>query len=212
MLYTKVVLICSKRLIETAYDAGLFTEGTQLLVSAQGVTPDLWQLYMTPGRNDIDKILKGLIGARQHLAYDVHKLPDFVQRWRNQPSTEKCQDNTTDDDGNLLYITLDPTKSYNVCTGYNFPLYFNSDGSNIAPFTVYAYDAVILLAAGLQYLYNNKKPADDLIKLYKTDDLQNALIAVKPNQGFTGPIQIRTGKNYVSYLFKVIYYNTNHFR
>jgi hypothetical protein len=76
-------------LIENGYDAGLFSEGTQILVGALGVTPELWQKHMTPGRNDIDKILKGVIGVKPHLSYDIGKLPKFVDEWRKQGITDK---------------------------------------------------------------------------------------------------------------------------
>jgi hypothetical protein len=182
------------RLIETGYDSGLFVEGTQILASAHVVDPKLWRSHMSKGRKDIDKMLKGLIGVTQHLAYDYGKLPKFVERWRSLPNTDNCID-AKDDDQSQLYKFRDPKNtSFWHCTGINFLKEFNTDGSNIAPFTVYAYDAVLLLAAGFQYLVSNwNKTKTEVENLFNTDDLQLALITVSDVDGYTGPINIRTG-------------------
>lgn len=175
------------RLIEQGFDAGLFTEGTTLLVSAFNLVPSLWQQHMTPGRKDIPTMLKGIIGVKQHLQYDTPKLVEFTKRWRALDDTNHQQGQAEDvcltdqdDDGNFLYQgNPDPDNATMICAGLAFARDFNSDGSDINPFAVYAYDSVMLLSAALQWLFDGKmangRPRNNL---WFVDDLQIALISI----------------------------------
>ena len=149
-------------LILQGYEAGLFGEGTQIIVSDGGVTRDLWA-GMPVG--DVTAILKGVIGFGPSTDYSTRQGQKFIKSFTGQPDTTRdpvtgrCN-NATDDTGHFLHKgAYDPTHP-NVysCAGFNYSS-LHKDGSDSSIYAAYAYDATMAIAKAIDVvLYGQKQP------------------------------------------------------
>ena len=87
--------------------------------------------------NDRDTLLTGMLGAVPGADVSSDAFLSFVARWRAQvPRTlygaaeGDCDEEETDDDGNLIYAQTPPGASNRNCIGLNYTA-FNSDGGDI---------------------------------------------------------------------------------
>ena len=200
-------------LLEQGYDLGLFREGTQILGSALMTVKSTWNAISS--NRKAASIMKGYIGLLP--AFDLQSVDgqSFVQRWRSQQDTmsvasdgsEVC-DGNVDDDGQKLY------QRSSSCAGLRFS-HFAENGSDIAHFAPYSYDATYALARGFhELLYVQNKSS------VNGQDLGNALLYNVSFTGVTGNISFRggdpnTGFGYgdrnVGYKFRIVNFDPSLF-
>ena len=173
------------RLLTQGYDMGLFREGTQIFGSGHMTNSCLWQ-QMMPALRDV--ILKGYICVIPAFGMNISYNQGFVNRWRAQRSTIRTFCNGTvscdqkrDDEGQPVYVTD------SGCSGLTYNS-FSDNGSDLAPYAPYSYDATYALAHALHYvLYVRKRPT------VSSSALANALQCNTCFQGVTGLVSFRYG-------------------
>ena len=181
-------------LLRQGYQLGLFREGTQILGSGFMTTPSLWA-NMTPDM--ANTILKGYIGLTPAFGMNLTFNQTFVNHWRAQkntihrfPNGTVVCDGSLDDDGKLLY-----KYGKHGCSGLDFST-FDANGSDLAPYASFSYDATFALASALHFLLY-VKGLDDVTP----DDLTNALQYNTSFIGTSGLVSFRYGDPNTGYGF-----------
>ncbi len=192
------------KLLATGYKLGLFREGIQIL--GNHAILDRQTLLLLKDEYDVpvQEVLKGAISLNQSYGdANSEKFQQFVNRWRSQNDTiridplsnqESCGDDTDDDGYTFLYKKKYASANSYKCTGLRFQDDFESDGSNIAKFALYAYDAVIAAAVGLNKTIYQEK-LYDLSDHDYGDYLNFAMSYNYSASGVTGDIVFRLGDN-----------------
>lgn len=192
------------KLLATGYKLGLFREGIQILgnhaILDRRTLLSLKDDYDVP----VQEVLKGAVSLNQSYGNaNSEKFQQFVDRWRSQNDTiiidpfsnqESCGNDTDDDGSTYLYQKKYSSVNSYKCTGLRFKDDFESDGSNIAKFALYAYDAVIAAAVGLNKTIYQQKHYD-LSDRNFGDDLNFAMSYNYSASGVTGDIVFRLGDN-----------------
>lgn len=173
-------------LIKQGKEAGLFSEGTQIIGCESMSDITVWRSLGNETDAELGDLLKGLITV----LWKEYKAPtqeanNFVKRWRSRPPIRPKRvgnkivcDNTSDSyHQTKVYSFISTATRLPVCCGFDFTL-FAPDSSNMKA-VMYAYDAVIALAKGLHNIYHN----NNTINVAKPMDLLRNL---QNNVSFTG--------------------------
>lgn len=177
-------------ILNEGFNSGLFFQGCQIIGSDAMMGPEVYQSIQP---SNIPIFLKGMLGFIPTVSYTSPIAQQFLQNMRALPNTifpnNECS-TATDGNGQSLY--LEPTSLYNnnsfTCTGLNISSIL-PDGSNLTPFAAYAYDAVYLLAYGLDYVTNHRQ------SLSTGQNLYNALINKISFEGATGFVNLVSTAN-----------------
>lgn len=191
-------------LLATGYKLGLFKEGIQIIGNHAILDRETYLLLKNEYDVPVQEVLKGAVSVNQSYG-DINSeaFKGFVDRWRKQNDTiyidpytnlETCWDDTDDDGGRFLYKKQFTTNSNYKCTGLRFEEDFESDGSNIAKFAAFAYDAVVSAAVGLNKTIYEQKYYD-LTDHDFGDYLNMAMSYNYTAAGVTGEIVYRLGDN-----------------
>eukprot|EP01041_Mallomonas_annulata_P005118 gene5118-10239_t len=178
--------------LEAGYNAGLFTQGTQILGTQFVVNPATWKSMSTGA--PVAKIMKGVIGITPILDRDTSTFTTFMKRYLAQPSsktvdidgTVSCNHRKDDDGHTFLYQDKVTTKA-SECAGLDFSS-LAVDGSDVPDSAVFAYDAVLGLANGLHIvLYENGNVN------FTGDDLTAVMLGGMTYTGASGRINFFAG-------------------
>ena len=189
-------------LLERGYAAGLFGEDRQILSVSDINDPKLW-LSMSADA-DVAAIMKGFMILKPASTLQVQrskKGPAFLQRWRQQKNTIFNDDghvscDTVRDDDGLTFLHRSEgagLRSGFTCFGLNFTE-FSESGDNLADFVGHTYDAVGLLARGLDLSLNS---VGSNVELVDSSLIVQNIIDNLYFDGVTGDIDIFEGKLYV---------------
>lgn len=185
-------------LLEQGYKLGLFgRQGTQIIGSNQIVSPKAWNAMSETA--PVQSILNGAMAVSQSFTYDTSTLKDFARRWVHQNDTvtvdpitgiETCHTGVDDDGSTYLYQgqVKEAGQTVMKCAGLQFKKQFGSDGSGIADYAPFAYDAVVALAQGLHNTIYEQGYSK-----FDGDILNNALSFNYSASGVTGEIAFRQG-------------------
>jgi len=188
-------------ILKAGWKLKMFGEGTHIVAAESATSPEVWQ-NLDDGEmslEDIAGVMKGFTAVREMVRKSDPEATSFISRWRQQTPTVGSGgvcDSTTDDDGNFLHqYTADNTT---ICAGLNFTE-FATDGSDIDAAAMYAYDATILLAKGVNSLLHGNYSHQSEINFF---NMQTALDQVI-NAGVTGvfqrsPFLLRTSNDRMS--------------
>ncbi len=185
-------------LLERGYKAGLFGENRQIFSVSDLNNPKLW-LSMT-AEADVPAIMKGFMILKPASVLQVLKSkkgPAFLQRWRQQQSTVSNIDGrlscdaVRDDDGLTFLYRSEGSGLHRryTCSGLNFSE-FSVSGDHLADFVGHTYDAVGVLARGLDLTLNSVDSHFDRID--SSLIIQNIIDNVQ-FEGVTGTIDIFEG-------------------
>jgi hypothetical protein len=180
-------------LLLQGYDAGLFTEGTQIIASDAGTVAAVWAGMLSLNEPDIPKIMKGIIGYQPSPDYTtpagVKFLNSFLKESNTVPVNGVC-DNTVDDDGVFLFKQdlSKLTPPVYTCYGVNFTI-FLPDGSNMDDYCPYTYDATYAMALAMHdVLYKQHQPSIVGKNLFLALVANVSFIGVTGLVSFSGPL------------------------
>jgi hypothetical protein len=158
-------------LLEQGFDAGLFTEGTQIIGSDYVTISQTWQGIST--REKAAKIMKGYLGVSLYsdLISEDTLGPSFMKRFTSLPPTNgangECSSDK-DDNGGYLFQDYDTATGTTYCGGTNYSE-ISLDGMNMDPYVPYAYDSVYAAAMALHVnLYEQNMSHVDGPTLFRT--------------------------------------------
>ena len=178
--------------LEQAYAAGVFSDSAVILTTAD-VTSEIIPNF-SPGTNVV-AVLKNLFAFKLWANYFQSKsemFDQFESRWLTQPATTATPvaavcNNATDDDG--TYFLYRDQGNASLCTG----LTFNRDDLTTNSFLPLTYDAVLLLAHGVDTCIKNNLD-------YRVPTvLQDAMITHAVFDGASGPVSLKAGSELFSF-------------
>lgn len=147
-------------LMEQGFNAGLFYDGTQVIVPSMAAYTDI-QSALTPiGRSMEDIIFEGLLLVVPNPDYHfaTPKGQAFIKRFRNlQPTiTRNALGQQVCDKRASVSGPLYSTTGSTICLGFESFSSFNQSGSGLFPELMYTYDAVHAIAASVQRFQTDK--------------------------------------------------------
>eukprot|EP01041_Mallomonas_annulata_P005370 gene5370-10730_t len=181
-------------LLEQGYKSGLFGKGIQIVATKYVVTTELFK-YMSADAPIAD-IMNGMVGINSpYIDNTPNFYHNFVRQFRSQNATKTIDndgtvtcDNSRDDDNNTFLYQYTDSKGLVTCTGLDFSK-FSTDGSDIAPTAILAYDATIAMALALdQVLYKQNNVN------FTGDDLRDAIRTKVNFQGASGQVDFNNGR------------------
>ena len=174
-------------LLQHGYQAGLFHDGTQVLGS--GFMTVQQTIDNMTNAADVPSIMGGYIGLLPAFGLGLTFNTNFINRWRSQRDTvhyfsngTMTCDNSKDDNGQYIY-----KNSNGVCNGLQFSK-FAVDGSDLANYVPFSYDATYALARAIHIIVEDmKQPTVDR-------NVLTAVLAVNVSFiGVTGNVSFRQG-------------------
>mmetsp|Transcript_21262 Transcript_21262/g.20583 ORF Transcript_21262/g.20583 Transcript_21262/m.20583 type:complete len:911 (+) Transcript_21262:139-2871(+) len=183
-------------ILEQGYNAGLFHDGTQVLVPSRAKFSKIQEALTPIGRTMEDRILKGLllIVPNPEFYFATPKGQGFIQRFRDMKPTitrnaqggQVC-DNRTVTSGPLYTINASTT----LCLGFESFSKFDQSGFDFDPRILNTYDAVHAIAKAVQMIHNEGNNTQlDGVALYKfmtsdivISDLATGDVTFQPNAG-----------------------------
>jgi hypothetical protein len=182
--------VIASRLVEQAYNIGLFREGTQVFGSEAVTSPLLWQSLQN--KKNTAAIMKGFIGIHYDPAYTMKTTArgaEFIKKFRALPSiagsTNSCYVGKSD------IFSIDSSAVPAKCKRLNFSS-FSPDGTDIYPYTPHAYDAVYAVAYALNDMFETNQARTMDGKVLNQDLLDPYVVNFA---GVTGTFRIYSGSS-----------------
>jgi hypothetical protein len=167
--------VMASKVLTQGYDEGLFTDGTQVIVSSS-LLPSLWAAL--EGSSSRDAIMKGLLATFPYPEkyFSLHHGQKFVEKFRNLTSTHSVDASSgevvcskREDDAQaqsmrsyLYALNQTSNATETVCLGFESFKSFHENGSNIDPSVLYTYDAVYAVAYAIDDLLSSSTEVGNL--------------------------------------------------
>eukprot|EP01036_Dinobryon_divergens_P016124 gene16124-21852_t len=138
------------KLIEQAYDLGLFRKSTQLFGTEAVTSPKVWHSFKN--KENTKYIMKGFIGIKYDPSYSTRTTSvgmKFIEKFRKLPSISGTTNSCYVDENGIF--SIQSISKVTTCHKLNFSA-FSTDGSDIYPYAPHSYDGVYGLAHALNHL------------------------------------------------------------
>jgi hypothetical protein len=168
------------RVLETAYDLGLFREGVLVFLSGSAASSDIWKLGMTTGA-DVPSMMRGDLAFKYTPNFSLLNTAagmNFISQWSEQQATHNatgmCNAAVDDSlDSHPLYISYADGVT---CAGLDFSLF--ASPAQLSTRVSSVYDAVVAFAVGMHFrLVQQNAP----LPTTTTEYLQTMIYGVNSN-------------------------------